>query len=227
MTRPQVLAAILVLVLGWIVARTWLMPPELPAGAPGQDVAAGSRGKAKVLVAEDVPVVVAGLARLRGGEVFERERSLFEFARSPEEIRAEEEARRQAEEEARRIAEEARAAAAKAAEELARRAEEERKRQEEERKRQEEALRLNPPPPVPPSFQYQYLGVVGQMSDPLAILLGPDRKYRYVRAGEVIDDRFRLEFIGEVRLDLSYTDARFANVFTQVQRNQDSSTRTR
>lgn len=185
----------------------------------------GRKAKA-VATADKIPVVVSELAIPGPAETFERERSLFAFAQSPDELARIEAQKRLAAEEARKRAEEAAA-------EAARRAEEERQRREADAERARlaaiEAAKqpVIPPKPVPPSFPYQYVGTIGPVDAPFAILTGPDRAYRYVRAGEAIDRDFKLEYIAERRLDLSYTDPRFQDQFTQVQRLSDASTRSR
>lgn len=186
-----------------------------PSAAPERvDKKTGKR--AKPLTADDVPVVATLLGRGATGETFTRERNLFSYAKSPETLRAEEaERQRIAEAAAKRAqedAERAAVAAAAAAEEAALA----RKRDAERLEEQRRYDLLHPKPPVPPSFPYQYVGTIGPADDPYAILLGVDRQFRYAKAGEVVDKKFKVEYVGAVRLDLSYTEPQFADQFAQV-----------
>lgn len=218
------------LVIGLVVTAwgSWILLSGDEPGVPGTSSAQRSsdRKSAAALTADKVPVVVSALGIPGPAETFERERNLFEYAQSPEELARIEAQRRLAAEEAQRRAQEAADAAA-------RQAEAERLRLEQERERQR-LLALEkvkqpviPPKPVPPSFPYQYVGTIGPVDAPFAILTGPDKQYRYIRAGDTIDREFKLEYIAERRLDLSYTDPRFQDQFTQVQRLSDATPRSR
>lgn len=191
--------------------------------AGGGDDRRGARGTA--ITAEDVPVL-AWLHEDGASVEAERDRDLFEYAKSPEEIEAErlaaEARRREAEEARRRAAEEAR----RRAEEEARRraAEAEKRRLATLRARQPEEpppQRTEPPPPEPPTFTYEYVGIIGPHGDPHAILLADDPEdddFHYAKAGDVIDGAFRVQRVGRLKMDLSYVDPTFAGDVTEVPR---------
>jgi hypothetical protein len=222
LTRGWTLALALIAVGAW--AAWQLASGNEAAPEPGTAAARTESRKGKDQVtAEKVPVVVSRLAEPGTGEVFARERNLFEFAQSPEELEAIE-AQRRATAEAQRVATQRAAEAAAAKAEADRKAAEvAAAAREAQAKALREQLALNPPKPTPPSFPYLYVGTIGPVDNPFAILSAPDRTYRYVRAGEAIDRDFKLEYIAQRRLDLSYTDKQFQDQFTQVQRTTDAS----
>ena len=222
MSRRRWLVIILVAAAGLAAAMRLTGGDAAPSVTPERtDKKTGKR--AKPLTADDVPVVATLLGKGATGETFTRERNLFSYAKSPEALHAEEaerqrlaaEAAARAKADAERAAEAAKAAAEQQA--LARKAEAERLEIE-----RQNAI-LHPKPPVPPSFPYQYVGTIGPADDPYAILLGVDRQFRYAKAGDVVDRKFKVEYVGAVRLDLSYTEPQFADQFAQVSK-YDAST---
>ena len=229
MTRNTKLVLVLLAVACWATWALWPGDEPLAGGtaAVAEDRASGRKGK-DLVTAEKVPVVVSRLAEPGTGEVFVRERNLFEHAQSPEEVQAIEEQRR-ATVAAQKVLDQQRSEAVALQVQKDREAEDARRiARELAMKKAREADLLNPPKPIPPSFPYQYVGIIGPVENPFAVLSAPDRSYRYVRAGESIDAQFKLEYIAQQRLDLSYTDKQFQDQFTQVQRLSDASaTRTR
>jgi hypothetical protein len=225
-TLKATLGIALVLALLWFAWTKLASSTTTTGGTTADPEAAGeTRTHAKVKTKgltspDDVPDVVGNLARQRPGEVFTRDRSLFDFARSPDDIAAEEAARKAAAD-----------AAAKAAAEAAAKAEEDRQRRVEEAKvkAEQDAIALRAvqaapkPPPLPPPFPHEYIGAIGPTDAPFAILYGiTDRKYSYARAGDVVDGKFRIEHVGWVRLDISFTDPQFAGKFANVDRTAES-----
>ena len=190
-----------------------------PAAADG--TRARAKGKTKGLTSpDDVPDVVGNLAHQRPGEVFTRERSLFDFAKSPEIIAAEEKAKQDAADAALLAQKVAEARAAADRERMRVQAEAQAKQQAELAAQQ---AKMPKPPPAPPAFPHQYIGSIGPTEAPFAILYGTvDRKYTYAKEGDVVDDKFRIEHVGWVRLDISYTDPQFAGKFANVDRTRDS-----
>ena len=168
--------------------------PAVGAGGEEADADGAPEKKArrgKRIEAADIPVIVKAVAKPAPGETFDRVRSLFDYAQSPDELAQikvaqdlmeaqRKEAQAKAEQAAKEAAERGRVAATEAA-----------ARAEEQQKADEEYRRLHPPKPVPPRFAYDYIGVVGPMKDPFAILRGPDQKLNYARSGDVIDKQFR------------------------------------
>ena len=219
----------LVMILGGAALLTFVLSKACSGGVAepaakgaaadaGDDAPRRSTRKGKKIEASDVPVVVKSPWRARAGETFVRERSLFDYAQSPEEIARIEKERADAAEAARKAA----------AEEAAIR-EEMNKRQQEEAAKRAEAARLeaerqarwlaeHPPKPVPPTFSYEYIGVIGPKDDAYAILRGPDQKLTYAKAGDIVDRRFRIERVAKLVLDLTYTDPQFTGEIGQVQR---------
>jgi len=218
------LGAALVLALLWF-AWTKLASSTDPgsSGAVAETGEARTRakGKGKGLTSpDDVPDVVGNLAHQRPGEVFTRERSLFDFAKSPEIIAQEEKAKQDALDAALLAQKVAEARAAAERERLRIQAEADALRRAELVRQQ--ALQPKPPP-TPPPFPHQYIGSIGPTEAPFAILYGTvDRKYTYAKEGDVVDDKFRIEHVGWVRLDISYIDPQFAGTFANVDRTRDS-----
>lgn len=178
---------------------------------------------------EAVPVVVLASPGPLPGETFDRRREdIFRYEESPAVREARERAEREAAERRRREQEEARRRAAeeaqrKAEEEARRRAEEAAARraalarQQEERAEEEEA-REEPEQvrPDPPTFPYRFDGLIGEKTDAIAILLDSEDERHYAQAGQVLDEAFRVERVGQLKLVLSFTDPLFEGEFRQV-----------
>jgi hypothetical protein len=166
-----------------------------PGPLPGESF---ERGREDIFRYEESPAVREARAQAER-EAAERRRKQQEEARQ----RAAEEARRKAEEEARRRAEEAARQRERLAREQAERAEEE--------ESQEETAR-----PDPPSFPYRYDGLIGEKTNAIAILLDSEDERHYAQAGQVLDEAFRVERVGQLKLVLSFTDPLFEGEFRQV-----------
>jgi len=222
MKQRKQLALLAVTCVLFLVALWWGLR-ETPAGGAGVAPPKGRRSSAtKTIDADDIPVVSSLAFQPTLDETFTRNRDLFSYARSPEEIQREQDAQVAA-------AKAAQVAAAAAEEDRKRRAAEQdvknealRKEQEETARRQAEFLRDHPPKPVPPEFRYQYIGVIGPREDSYAILAGSGSVFLYARAGDVIDNMFRVERVGRLKLDIGYTDPRFEDELREVPRVFDS-----
>ena len=210
-----VLAFVLVVILAFM---TWwnVLRPAVAGGSVA--LGRGQDAMKPPFVADDVPAVVFARGEARDGETFSSIRNnLFVYEKSPAVIAKEEEDRKAAAaamEAARLVQEDQRKKQA----ELDRIADEERAKV--EAARREEAIRNppKPPPPIPPDFKYQYIGVIGPDSGRYAILQDGSQAFSFAKAGEVIDNQFRVERVGRLNLDLTYTDNRFAGQFQQVPR---------
>jgi hypothetical protein len=220
-SRDRQIAVLAVLVGLFVITYLW------QRGRGGQNRPVKRQSKAADIVASaaafaaaDVPLVLVVRPEPLPGETLDRGRiNLFSYEQSPEEKA--EVARQQAE-----AAEKARIAAEAAAKARAEQAERDRiaREEAEKRRREKEAWDLAhpppPPPPVPPEFRYQFIGVIGPMDAPLAIITDGGEGWRYVKVGDVIDGKFRVEGVGRhaLSLDLSYVDPKFANEILQVPR---------
>ena len=192
----------------------------------------GKRGEvgAVPFEAAAVPVVVLASPGALPDESFERERvDIFRYEESPA---VAEERRRREEEEAekrRKAAEEARIKAAEDARrrEAERLAELERKRAEEARKQRErdaqrrDEIEVEKKPgnevrPDPPEFPYRFDGLIGPKANAIAILLDKEDDRHYAQAGQVVDEAFRVERVGQLKLVLSFTDPLFEGEFRNV-----------
>ena len=206
-------AGLVIAAAGWWIARSMSHSAAPPPGAPSAEASTqtGSKqAKKGDIQASDIPIVIASASKPYPGETFVRERSLFEYAQSPDELAAIEESRRLLNErqiretEERRIRdEELRVVREKEAQERA-------AAEAVEAAARAEYLRAHPPKPVPPVFPYSYIGIIGPKDDAHAILKGGGNKLSYAHAGDVIDSKFRVEHVGRVAMDLTYTEAQFA-----------------
>ena len=183
------------------------------AGARG---AKAGRGEAAD-IASTIPVVAALAFKPKVHETFERERSLFAYAKSPATLEMERqtaEAAARAAAEAAKVAEEARIERDRVA--AIARAEADKKAAI-EREKQAAYLRDHPPPPIPPDFPYEFVGLVGPKDAPFAILVDRSKSLVYVQAGEEVAGSFKIDRVGRKTIDLSYLDPRFEGQFKRVQ----------
>lgn len=221
--KQRVQVTVLLLV---IAALGWYVWPQLV----GEDSLLGPRGERDraeaPFEADEVPVIGLATPGPMSGETFERPRvDIFSYEEDPiarqarldeEKAKRDAEAKRRAEEQEIKRRQAAEAAKAKA---------------EKDRLAREEAARLaalratandEPPPPVeperpvPPNFPYRFDGRVGPRADAIAILRDKEDDFAYARAGQVLDEAFRIESVGKLKLVLSYTDPLFAGEFHQV-----------
>lgn len=167
----------------------WSQQGEILSGAQG-----AAEG-AKVALANHAPVIPIHLVE-RKAEPYDRGgRNLFQYSKRPptaEELaarrRAEELARRQREE-----AEKARLAALEA---------------------QRLAAQAAPPPPQgpvmpqPPGIPLEYIGYFGPKEDKIAVFLNGEEQL-LARAGDTLQDRFRVVEIRFETVVMGYTDPRF------------------
>ncbi|MEM7248955.1 MAG: hypothetical protein AAF533_26750 [Acidobacteriota bacterium] len=194
--------------------------------------------------ADQLPTLANATPGVNAGELFERpKRDLFDYGESPEDR-----ARRLAEEEAARKAAEEAARKRREEEERRRKAEEERRRREREAELERQRLaalraqeRANeppppppppkaPPPPEPPVFAHRYVGLIGPRDDAVAILTATssgeeestEASFVYARKGQVLEDEFKIERVGQLQLVVSYTDPLFADDVELVPLQRDA-----
>jgi hypothetical protein len=222
--KQRVQVTVLLLV---IAATAWYLVPQLT----GQESLLGDRGRRDrseaPFQAGQVPVIGMATPGPMTGETFDRERvNIFRYEEDPvEKARKAEAARLKAakEAEARKLkAQREREEAARKAREKAekdRLAREQAERDRLARQQQADAEATapeEPPRPEPPDFPYRYDGRVGPKGDAIAILRDRDEEFAYARAGQVVDDAFRVEQVGRLKLVLSFVDPLFADEFQQV-----------
>ena len=219
-TQLLFLAAVLA-VLGFLIVR------QLGDGGAGN----GPREKRErgstrggPTTADDVPALRHLHAPAAPAAEDDRDRDLFAYAESP----ADRDARRREQEEAerqraalaeqRRLAEEVRRKAE--AEAARRRAEKAARLASERALRDSQAAPVAPegPRPDPPSFPYEYVGIIGPREDSFAILQTDDEKLLYAKAGDILDSSFLIHHVGKYTLHLGYTDPQFADAAAQVPR---------
>ena len=117
-------------------------------------------------------------------------------------------------------------------------AEKERKRREEEQEkarllelaRQEKLAKdranrpkpplMEPPKPVPPSFSYKFIGVMGPPESKIAIFLD-DQDFFLAKEGEDVKEDFRIVKIGYDTLQIGYTDPQFKEESRILQMGKD------
>jgi hypothetical protein len=157
----------------------------------------------------DPPVVQMALLTRPPEEYDPEGRDLFKYAQRPETAA---ERRTRAAAEAERVRE------------LHRQAEAQRRRDEERRK--QEALLAEvtartpqppprPPAPTPPRVNFTYLGYLGPKEDRIAVFEHGD-ELLLARAGEVIQEHFRIKEIRYQRVVLGYTRDEFKNQTTEL-----------
>jgi len=223
--KQRVQIAFLIVV---IAGLSWVLVPQLT----GQQSLLGPRGErdrsAAPFQADEVPIIGLATPGPMDGETFDRERTdIFRYEVDPEiqrlrDAEAAEKAKRDAErrkkeQEAKRIA---------AAERARIKAKADREKAERDRLARLAALAAKadetPPPPdepvrpVPPDFPYRYDGLVGPRADAIAILRDREDDYAYARAGQVLDEAFRVERVGQFKLVLSYVDPVFEGEYSQI-----------
>jgi hypothetical protein len=200
-TREIVLGLMLVVLVAYFL---W---PTVPGDA--QDTVEGGGGGRAGAVVLNSPDVDLALLSMQPGEYRGGGRNLFDYGKiQPPPPSAEELERLAREAEARRLREE-----------------EERRLQEEERERlRQEALRrqkelaeqrLNQAStpaaaakPIPPTFPYKFIGVLGQAEERIAIFLD-EKDFFMAQEGEDVKEDFRIVQIGYDTLRIGYTDPVF------------------
>lgn len=213
----------------WWIARSMGQQAAPTPGAPtaGASTASASKqAKKGDIQASDIPIVIASASKPYPGETFVRERSLFEYAQSPDELAAIEESRRLLNEQQVREAEERRIRDEELRVVREKEAQERAAAQAVEAAARAEYLKAHPPKPVPPVFPYSYIGIIGPKDDAHAILKGGGNKLTYAHAGDIIDSKFRVEHVGRVAMDLTYTEPQFSGEISRVQRTTEGAAAT-
>jgi len=158
---------------------------------------AAARAQVREVTPEQLPKVTeVKLATSTGATIPTHSRNLFNYAESPstiaEKLRQQREAERLAKEAAERrriqMEEEAKAAAVRA-----------------------EAERVNPPPPPPPPINLRFIGKMGDIHAPIAILADASSGDVFTaKEGEVVAEKFRVKKIEFDSVTIGYTDALIA-----------------
>ena len=189
LTQKEILVIVLFAGLGIVLFYQYkkLMPSsDTPAEAARAAVKQVSPGALPALV----PVTLEAEHKVR---IRKNSRNLFNSAKSPSEVYEEERQRREAERLAKEAAErrrlqmeaEAKAAAARA-----------------------QAEAINPPPPPAPQIRFTFIGKMGDMTSPIAILADATTGDVYtVREGEVIAEKFKIQKIEFDSVTIGLTDA--------------------
>lgn len=191
-STKQILAVLLVGGLGVVIYTQYKRGAFSSEGAIAAAVAAK-----EIEVSGLTPVIDVTLEKPHDVKIRPHSRNLFNYAKSPGEIHAE----REAEEERRR-------AEAAAAERARLQAEAEA----EARRKQAEFIAQNPPPPVAPPINFRFIGKMGDVRAPIAILeeASPGGEKYVVREGETILDKYKIIKIDFDSVTIGYVDPKFA-----------------
>lgn len=150
----------------------------------------------KVNSADLPPIIPVNLDQRQAVKIRTHSRNLFNYSKSPDEVA--DEIRRQ-----------------KEAERLAKEAAERRRQQQEAEARaaidRAKQLAINPPPPEPPMIPFRFIGKMGELKHPLAVLADAGSGEIYtVKEGEIIQDKFKVKKIELDAVTIGYTDALIA-----------------